>query len=96
MVVSDSSAERLPLAAALLLGADHTVDLCATTSAPPSGSGPADAADAVIECSGHPGLINEAMQLAAVDGRVTVVGMCMKPDTVLPWSGCPRSSTCAS
>ena len=44
-------------------------------------------ADAVIECSGRPGMIKEAMQLAAVDGRVTVVGMCMTPDTVLPWFG---------
>ena len=46
-----------------------------------------DPADAVVECSGRPGLIKEAMQLANIEGRVTVVGICMTPDTVLPWFG---------
>jgi (R,R)-butanediol dehydrogenase / meso-butanediol dehydrogenase / diacetyl reductase len=85
VVVSDPSAERRALAAAL--GADHTVDPLRDDVGASVRERTGDAADAVIECSGHPGLINEALQLAAVDGRVTVVGMCMKPDTLLPWFG---------
>ena len=41
----------------------------------------------VVECTGREGLLNEAMQRTAVDGRVAVVGICMKNDTVFPWWG---------
>ena len=85
VVVSDPSVERRALAAGL--GADHTVDPLRDDVGEAIRGFTGNAADAVIECSGRPGLINEAMQLAAVDGRVTVVGMCMAPDTVVPWFG---------
>lgn len=85
IVVSDPSAERRALAATL--GADHTVDPLRDDVGAAIRDLTGNPADVVIECSGYPGLINEAMQLAAVDGRVTVVGICMSPDSVLPWFG---------
>ncbi len=41
----------------------------------------------VVECSGKPGLIDEAMTLAAVEARVGVVGACMSRDAVFPFTG---------
>jgi (R,R)-butanediol dehydrogenase/meso-butanediol dehydrogenase/diacetyl reductase len=85
VLVSDPSAERRALAATL--GADHTVDPLRDDLGAAVQELTGGPADAVIECTGRPGLINEAMQLAVVEGRVTIVGMCMKPDAVLPWLG---------
>ncbi|HYF47456.1 MAG TPA: zinc-binding dehydrogenase, partial [Acidimicrobiales bacterium] len=39
----------------------------------------------VLECVGLPGLIDQAAGLAAVDGRVVVVGVCMGNDAFLPY-----------
>jgi threonine dehydrogenase-like Zn-dependent dehydrogenase len=41
----------------------------------------------VVECSGKAGLIDQAMALAAVNGRVGVVGACMSSDTFFPFTG---------
>ena len=38
----------------------------------------------VLECSGRPGVVDSAMQVAAVDGRVGVVGLCIAQDHYLP------------
>jgi (R,R)-butanediol dehydrogenase / meso-butanediol dehydrogenase / diacetyl reductase len=85
IVVSDPVDRRRALATRL--GADAVVDpvdgdvagVCARTlgGAPP----------VVLECSGRPGLIERAMRLAAVDGRVGVVGACMAPDRFHPSTG---------
>ena len=41
----------------------------------------------VFECVGRPGMIDQAMSLAAVDGRVVVVGVCVQQDTFVPYTG---------
>jgi 2-desacetyl-2-hydroxyethyl bacteriochlorophyllide A dehydrogenase len=46
-----------------------------------------DGAPLVIECTGKVGIIDEALRLAAVDGRVVVVGICLQPDSFVPWRG---------
>ncbi|MDP1795150.1 MAG: alcohol dehydrogenase catalytic domain-containing protein, partial [Acidimicrobiales bacterium] len=76
IVVSDPLEQRRALAIAL--GADEAVhpDEITGRSAP-----------LVVECSGKPGLVNQAMQLASVDGRVAVIGVCMANDTYFPWWG---------
>jgi (R,R)-butanediol dehydrogenase / meso-butanediol dehydrogenase / diacetyl reductase len=38
----------------------------------------------VIECVGNPGLIQSATDVAAVDGHVTIVGVCMVDDAITP------------
>jgi (R,R)-butanediol dehydrogenase/meso-butanediol dehydrogenase/diacetyl reductase len=72
---------------ATALGADTAVDpttddVVATCRSVLGGPPPV-----VIECSGKPGLIDQAMTVAAVDGRVGVVGACMSSDTVFPFTG---------
>lgn len=37
---------------------------------------------AIIECAGKPGVVDQAMSVAAADGRITVAGLCTAPDTV--------------
>lgn len=39
----------------------------------------------VVECVGVPGLIQHAVEVAATDGVVTVVGLCMGADQVFPF-----------
>ncbi len=41
----------------------------------------------VIECSGRPGLIEQALEMTAVDGRVVVVGICLQNDAIFPFWG---------
>lgn len=41
----------------------------------------------VFECAGRPGMIGQAMDLAAVDGRVVVVGVCLADDVTFPYTG---------
>jgi threonine dehydrogenase-like Zn-dependent dehydrogenase len=43
--------------------------------------------DVVFECVGRPGMIGQAMDLAAVDGRVVVVGVCISDDAFFPYTG---------
>jgi threonine dehydrogenase-like Zn-dependent dehydrogenase len=76
IVVSDPVARRRELA--LALGATRAVapEELVATSAP-----------LVVECTGVPSLIDQAMQLAQIDGRVAVVGMCIANDTIFPWWG---------
>lgn len=76
ITLSDPVEERRELA--IQLGADEAVD--------PSDIG-AHNAPLVIEASGTAGVIDQAMQLAAIDGRVAVVGICLKNDAVFPWWG---------
>ena len=45
------------------------------------------ASDVVFECAGRTGMIGQAMDLAAVDGRVVVVGVCLADDTTFPYTG---------
>jgi (R,R)-butanediol dehydrogenase/meso-butanediol dehydrogenase/diacetyl reductase len=76
IVVSDPLAQRRALAEQL--GATRAVHPDEIVGA---------SAALVVECSGTRSLIDQAMQLADVDGRVAVVGMCLANDTIFPWWG---------
>ena len=76
IVVSDPVAHRRELA--LQLGATRAVHPNEIAGA---------TAPLIVECTGVPTLIDQAMQLADVDGRVAVVGMCIANDTIFPWWG---------
>jgi (R,R)-butanediol dehydrogenase/meso-butanediol dehydrogenase/diacetyl reductase len=85
VAVSEPSALRRDLARRL--GATATFD---PTEGPvaagvfeATGGGPT----VVIECSGRPGLIEQALEMTAVDGRVVVVGICLQDDTIFPFWG---------
>jgi (R,R)-butanediol dehydrogenase/meso-butanediol dehydrogenase/diacetyl reductase len=85
IVVSEPAAARRDLACSL--GADLAVDPRAGDVAGASAATLGGAPPLVMECSGKPGLIDQAMELAAVDGRVAVVGACMARDTIFPFTG---------
>jgi 2-desacetyl-2-hydroxyethyl bacteriochlorophyllide A dehydrogenase len=85
VAVSEPSALRRELA--IGLGATATLDptegpvaagLCEATSGGPT---------VVIECSGRPGLIEQALEVSAVEGRVVVVGICLQNDEIFPFWG---------
>ncbi|WP_426570742.1 zinc-dependent alcohol dehydrogenase [Aquihabitans sp. McL0605] len=44
-------------------------------------------ASVVFECTGRPGMIRQAMDIAAIDGRVVVVGVCAADDSTMPYTG---------
>ena len=77
--MSDPLAQRRALA--LQLGATQAVHPDEIADAAAGG------VPLVLECSGTRSLIDQGMQLAAVDGRVAVVGMCLANDTLFPWWG---------
>ncbi len=83
ITVSDPSASRRALAQRM--GATRTfdpltdeLDLLEVTMA---------GASVVFECTGRPGMIRQAMDIAAVDGRVVVVGVCIVDDVTFPYTG---------
>jgi (R,R)-butanediol dehydrogenase / meso-butanediol dehydrogenase / diacetyl reductase len=84
VVVTDPVAVRRGLATAR--EADAAVDPTTHDVADMCASVLGGAAPVVVECSGKPGLIHQAMTLAAVEGRVGVVGACMSSDTVFPFT----------
>ena len=83
VVVSEPSALRRRLA--IELGAtaafDPTEGPVAAAVAEATGGGPS----VVFECSGRPGLIEQAIELTAVEGRVVVVGICPQNDEIFPF-----------
>lgn len=85
VVVSDPVANRRGLATAL--GADAAVDPTAEEVGPACRSALGGEPPVVVECSGKPGLIDQAMTMAAVDGRIGVVGACMSSDAIFPFTG---------
>jgi (R,R)-butanediol dehydrogenase/meso-butanediol dehydrogenase/diacetyl reductase len=74
VVVSDPAAARRDAAATF--GATGVHD--------PADGPAAPGFDLVFECVGSPGLIQTAVDAAAVKGRVVVAGVCMAPDTIVP------------
>ncbi len=85
VVVSEPSPLRRDLAARL--GASATLDPgegpVAAGVFEATGGGPT----VVLECSGRPGLIEQALEMTAVDGRIVVVGICLQDDTFFPFWG---------
>lgn len=83
ILASEPSGPRRELARTM--GADLVLD-------PTSGLLPFEAAEhdfteppVVFECVGRPGLIADAVDLAGIDGRVGVVGVCIQPDSFTPY-----------
>jgi len=85
VLVSDPVAGRRDLASGF--GADAVVDPTTEDVAAACRQTLCTEPSLVVECSGKPGMIQQAMHLAAVDGRVGVVGACMAPDTLVPFTG---------
>jgi len=85
VVVSEPSSLRRELATRL--GATATFDPSEGSVAAgvfeATGGGPT----VVIECSGRPGLIEQALEMSVVDGRVVVVGICLQDDVIFPFWG---------
>jgi (R,R)-butanediol dehydrogenase / meso-butanediol dehydrogenase / diacetyl reductase len=83
VVVSEPSALRRQLAQSL--GATAVLD----PTSDDVGVGMAEAVDGgptvVFECSGRPGLIEQSIEVCAVDGRVVVVGICAQTDQIFPF-----------
>jgi (R,R)-butanediol dehydrogenase / meso-butanediol dehydrogenase / diacetyl reductase len=83
VVVSEPSALRRDLARRLGATAafDPTGGPIAAGVMESTGGGPT----VVFECSGRPGLIEQAIELTAVEGRVVVVGICAQNDEIFPF-----------
>ena len=79
IVAADYSPKRRELAQAM--GAHQTVD--------PARGSPFEAARpaVVFEAVGVPGIINDVLRRAPAGTRLVVAGVCMQPDTVLPFFG---------
>jgi 2-desacetyl-2-hydroxyethyl bacteriochlorophyllide A dehydrogenase len=82
VVVSDPVASRRALAERIGATAtvDPTTDDVAAAFAAQAGGGPS----VVVECVGVPGLIQHAVDVAAVDATVVIAGVCFQPDAVQP------------
>lgn len=85
VLVSDPVARRRDLAKTL--GADAVVDPNGQDLTEVCANALGGAPSLVMECSGKPGLIDQAMSLCEVDGRVAVVGACMRHDEIVPYTG---------
>jgi (R,R)-butanediol dehydrogenase/meso-butanediol dehydrogenase/diacetyl reductase len=83
VVVSEPSALRRDLA--LQLGASAAFDPSNEPVAVGIAEATAGGPSVVFECSGRPGLIEQAIELTAVDGRVVVVGICPQNDEIFPF-----------
>jgi threonine dehydrogenase-like Zn-dependent dehydrogenase len=91
VTVTDLAAPRRQLAERL--GADLVLnptehDVAAQVAAAAGGPPPL-----VFECVGVEGTLEQAMELVARRGRVVVVGVCMKPDRLMPMVGINKHLT---
>jgi (R,R)-butanediol dehydrogenase/meso-butanediol dehydrogenase/diacetyl reductase len=84
VAVSDPQAGSRAKAEAL--GMDLVLDPTAGDLAAQLGDAGIGAPDLVLECVGLPGLADQAAAVAAVDGRVVVVGVCMAEDRYFPYT----------
>jgi (R,R)-butanediol dehydrogenase/meso-butanediol dehydrogenase/diacetyl reductase len=82
VMVSDPVPHRRELAERV--GATATVDPVTQDVASEFARVAGEAPGVVVECVGVPGMIQHAMDVAGVDARVTVVGVCMGQDEILP------------
>ncbi|HEY2809005.1 MAG TPA: alcohol dehydrogenase catalytic domain-containing protein [Steroidobacteraceae bacterium] len=82
VLVSEPAAARREIAAAL--GATALIDPAsedvAARCAALSGAPP----QVVIECVGNPGLLQQALELAGIRGRVVIAGVCFAEDRIVP------------
>lgn len=83
VVVSDPVASRRALAESIgAATVDPTTDDVTAELRRIMGGAP----PLVIECVGRPGLIQQATELVALDGRVIIAGVCFEPDTIVPFT----------
>lgn len=81
VVVSDPVANRRALAETVgAVAVDPTGQNLAEAFAAATGGPPR----VVVECVGRPGVIQQATEIAAPDGHLTLVGACTAPDTFSP------------
>ena len=85
VTVSDLAAPRRALARQL--GADLVLDPNDGPVAEQLTTAGVEQPPVVFECVGVEGTLEQAMELATRGGRVIVVGVCMKPDTIFPMVG---------
>ena len=83
ITVSDPAPGRRALAAAM--GASRTLD--PITDELDLLDVTLRGADVVFECVGRTGMISQAMDIAGIDGRVVVVGVCITDDSFTPYTG---------
>ncbi|MEW6776863.1 MAG: zinc-binding dehydrogenase [Bdellovibrionota bacterium] len=85
VVVSERAPGRLSLAEKFgaTAGIDASKESVGGAFHKIAGKGP----DVIFECVGVPGLIQQCIALAPPRGRITVVGVCMQPDTIFPVLG---------
>jgi threonine dehydrogenase-like Zn-dependent dehydrogenase len=91
VTVSDFAPARRELAARL--GADLVVDPKAQDVLQEVSRATGGAPQVVFECVGVEGTLQQAMELVERSGRVVVVGVCMKPDTIRPMVGITKQLT---
>ncbi len=91
VTVSDFAASRRALAERL--GADLVVDPSAMDVLEAVTAAAGEAPPVVFECVGVEGTLRQAMELVARGGRVVVVGVCMKEDTIFPMVGINKQLT---
>ena len=82
VLVSERSAARRAIA--LALGADAALDPQAGPLAERCAAVTGGRPQVVFECVGVAGLLQQALELAAVRGRVLVAGVCFVPDQIVP------------
>ena len=91
VVVSDPVAQRRDLAERL--GATATIDPTTEDVAGAFARLTGGLPGVVIECVGVAGMIQHAADVAAIDGRVTIVGVCMTNDQVTPFTALQKELT---
>ncbi len=85
VVVSEPSPTRRQRA--LDVGATHALDPKAGSVAEGFAAIAGRRPQVVFECVGNPGLLQQAMELAGVRGRVIVAGVCFGEDQISPMTG---------
>lgn len=91
VVVSERSPHRRTLATSV--GATSTIDPTTENVAERFTAMTGGRPDTVFECVGVPGMIQHAIDLAGVRGRVVVAGVCFGDDSIKPLSALMREVT---
>jgi (R,R)-butanediol dehydrogenase/meso-butanediol dehydrogenase/diacetyl reductase len=91
VVVSERSAARRELSGRF--GATDAIDPTAEEVLPTFEARAGGPPDLIYECVGVPGLLQECLGMAPRRSRVVVVGVCMEPDTILPFVAMAKEVT---
>jgi len=91
VVVSEPGAARRDLADRF--GATAVIDPAAEEVLPGFEAKAGAPPDLIYECVGIPGLLQQCVALAPRRSRIVVVGVCMEPDTILPFVAVTKELT---